>query len=141
MKQILMLMVINLIFVLLGLGCGSTNQLATETMYDAAAQIAAAKAADAQNLAPQELAESEQMLARSEELLSAGQETEAYRLGMRAQLKARLAEAVAIANQMEVVAGSAEEALELQLRAAEAAHRDVEQAEQELEELQSAPED
>ena len=141
MKQMVMTIVLGLIVVLTSFGCGSTNQLVTETIYDAAAQIAAAKAADAQDLAPQELAESEQMLARSEELLSAGQETEAYRLGMRAQLKARLAEAVAIANQMEVQAGGVEEALELQLRAAETAHRDLEQAEQELEALQSAPED
>lgn len=141
MKQMVMTIVLGLIVFLTSFGCGSTNQLVTETIYDAAAQIAAAKAADAQDLAPQELAESEQMLARSEELLSAGQETEAYRLGMRAQLKARLAESVAIANQMEVQVGSVEGALELQLRAAETAHRDLEQAEQELEALQSAPED
>ena len=140
MKQMVMMIVLGLIMVLTSFGCGPTNQLATETIYDAIAQIEAAKAANAQNLATQELADAGQMLARSEELLSAGQETEAYRLGMRAQLKARIAEAVAIANQMEVEAGSAEETLELKLRAAEAAHRGLEQAEQELEALQSAPE-
>ena len=136
-----MMVSLGIIMVLMGFGCGSTNQLATETIYDAAAQIEVARAANARNLATQELADAEQMLARSEELLSAGQETEAYRLGMRAQLKARIAEAVAIATRMEVDADGAEEALELKLRAAASAHRDLEQAEQELEELQSTPED
>ena len=139
MKQIVMMIVLSVIMVLTALGCGSTNQLATETIYDAAAQIEVARAANARNLATQELADAEQMLARSEELLSAGQETEAYRLGMRAQLKARIAEAVAVATQMEVDADGAAEALELKLRAAASAHRDLEQAEQELEELQSTP--
>ena len=141
MKQILMTMAASLIIVLIGLGCSSTSQLATETIYDAKVQIEAAKAANAQNLAPQELADAEQMLARSEEVLSAGKETEAYRLGMRSQLKARIAEAVAVANQTEANASSAEGALELKLKAAEAAHRDLEQAEQELQELQSTPEE
>ena len=141
MKQIVITIVVGLIVALVSFGCGSTNQLATETIYDATAQIKAAKAADAQNLATQELADAEQMLARSEELLNAGQDTEAYRLGMRAQLKARFAEAVAIVNQLEIEASGAEEALELKLRAAEAAHRDLERAEQELQALQSAPED
>ena len=140
MKKML-IMVSSLIIVLMGLGCGSTNRLATETIYDAKVQVEAAKAANAQNLASQELADAEQMLARSEEVLSAGKETEAYRLGMRAQLKARIAEAIAVANQMEAKASSAEGALELKLRDAEAAHRDLEQAEQELEELQSMPEE
>ena len=141
MKQMLMPMAAILIFVLIGLGCGSTSQLATETIYDAKVRIEAAKAANAQNLAPQELADAEQLLARSEEVLSVGKETEAYRLGLRAQLKARIAVAVALANQIEANASSAEGTLELKLRAAEAAHKDLEQAEQELEELQSTPEE
>ena len=141
MKQIVMMVSLGIITALMGFGCGSTNQLATETIYDAAAQIEVARAVNAQNLATQELADAEQMLARSEELLSVGQETEAYRLGMRAQLKARIAEAVAIATRREVEAGNAEEVLELKLRAAASAHRDLEQAEQELEVLQSTPED
>ena len=80
-------------------------------------------------------------MSRSEEVFSAGRETEAYRLGMRAQLKARIAAAVAVANQMEAKASSAEGTLELKLGAAEAAHRGLEQAEQELGELQSTPEE
>ena len=123
MRQMLKTMAAILVFVLIGLGCGSTSQLATETIYDAKVRIEVAKGANAQNLAPQELADAEQLLARSEEVFSAGRETEAYRLGMRAQLKARIAAAVAVANQMEAKASSAEGTLELKLGAAEAAHR------------------
>ena len=141
MRQTLMAKVASLIIVLIGLGCSSINQLTTETIYDAGVQIEAAKAANAQNLAPQELADAEQMLIRSEEMWNAGKETEAYRLGMRAQLKARMAEAVAVANQTEAKASSAEKALELKLKDAAAAHRDLEQAEQALEELESTPEE
>ncbi len=139
MKPMLMQIVVSLIIVPFGLGCGSTSQLATETIYDASMQIEAARAANAQNLAPQELADAEQMLARSEEVLSAGKETEAYRLGMRSQLNARIATALAVANHLEAKASDAEGALELKLQAAEAAYEDLEQAEQELEELQSTP--
>ena len=141
MKQMLMPIAAILIFVLIGLGCGSTSQLATETIYDAKVRIEAAKAANAQNLAPQELADAEQLLLRSEEVLSVGKETEAYRLGLRAQLKARIAVAVATANQMEANASSAEGTLELKLKDTETAHRALEKAEQELEELQSTPEE
>ena len=141
MKQALMMMAASLIIVLMGLGCGSTNQLATEIIYDAKVQVEAAKAVNAQNLASQELTDAERMLARSEEVLGMGKETEAYRLGMRAHLKAKIAEAMAIASQMEAEASSSESALELKLRDAEAAHRNLKQAEQELEELQSTPED
>jgi hypothetical protein len=139
MKPILMHLAASLIIVLFGLGCGSTSQLVTETIYDASMQIEAARAANAQDLAPQELADAEQMLARSEEVLSAGKETEAYRLGMRSQLNARIAKALAVASHLEAKASDAEEALELKLQAAEAAYEDLEQAEQELKELQSTP--
>lgn len=140
MKQILMLIVANLIIVLIGLGCGSTNQLATDIIYDAKVQVEAAKAANAQNLAPQELADAGRMLARSEEVLAMGKNTEAYRLGMRAHLKAKIAEAIAMASQVEAKVTRAESKLELKLKDAEAAHQNLKQAEQELEELQSAPE-
>jgi non-homologous end joining protein Ku len=141
MKQTLIMMAASLIVVLMNLGCGSTNQLAAEIIYDANTQVEAAKEANAQNLAPQELADAEQMLARSEEVLNAGKGEDAYRLGMRAHLKAKIAEAVAIANQMEAEASSSESELLSKLQAAETAHRELEQAEQELEKLQSTPED
>ena len=141
MRQTLIMMVSSLIIVLIGLGCSSIAQRAAEIVYDAEVQVKAATAANAQNIAPQELADAEQMLARSKEALSAGKEKEAYRLGMRAHLKAKIAETIAIANQMEAEASSSEGTLELKLQAAEAAHQDLEQAEQELEELQSTPEE
>ena len=141
MKQTLIMMAASLIVVLMNLGCGSTNQLAAEIIYDANTQVEAAKEANAQNLAPQELADAEQMLARSEEVLNAGKREDAYRLGMRAHLKAQIAEAVAIANQMEAESSSSESELLSKLQAAETAHRELEQAEQELEKLQSTPED
>ena len=140
MKQTLIMMAASLIVVLMNLGCGSTNQLAAEIIYDANTQVEAAREANAQNLAPQELADAEQMLARSEEVLNAGKGEDAYRLGMRAHLKAKIAEAVAIANQMEAEASSSESELVSKLQAAETAHRELEQAEQELEKLQSTPE-
>ena len=141
MKQMLMMTVSSLIIALMGLGCGSTTQRAAEIIYDAQAQVKAAKEANAQNLAPQELADAEQMLARSEEALNAGKENEAYRLGMHAYLKAKIAGAVAVVNQMEAGASSLEDVLELKLRDAGAAHRDLEQAEEELEQLQLTPEE
>ena len=141
MKQMLMMTVFSLIVTLTGLGCASTTQLASEMIYDANVQVEAAKAANAQNLAPQELADAEQMLARSKEVLDAGREKEAYRLGMRAHLKAKVAEVVAVANQMEAESSSSERALELKLQAAQAAHRDLQAAEEALKQLQSTPEE
>ena len=137
----LMMKVSSLLVVLGMLGCGATTERATQIIYDAKVRIGAAKQADAQNLAPRELAEAEQMVVRSEEMLSAGKETEAYRMGMRAQLTARIAEALALANQLEAKANSSEATLESQLDAAEAANRDLQQAEWELQELQSTPEE
>ncbi len=141
MRQMLVMKVSSLVVVLAVLGCGATTERATESIYDAKIRIKAAKEADAQNLAPQELAEAEQMVVRSEEMLSTGKGTEAYRLGMRAQLTARIAEALAVANQLEAKANGSEATLESQLDAAEAANRDLQQAEWELQELQSTPEE
>ena len=141
MKQGLIMMAASLVIGLIGLGCGSTNQLATEVIYDAKVQVETARAANAQSLASQELMDAEQMLARSEEVLSMGKETEAYRLGMRAQLKAKIAEAIAIASQLEAQASSSEGALEMKLRASEAANRDLQEAEEALEQLRATPEE
>ena len=141
MKQMLTMITASLIIVLMALGCGSINQLATEIIYDAKVQVEAARTANAQNLASQELMEAERMLARSEEVLSMGKETEAYRLGMRAHLKAKIAEAIAVANQLEAEASSSEGALEMKLRATEATHRDLQEAEEALDQLRATPED
>ena len=141
MKQRLMMMVASLMVIPMGFGCGSTNRLATEIIYDAKVQVEAAKAANAQDLAAQELMDAEQMLARSEEVLGMGKETEAYRLGMRAHLKAKIAEAIAIATQLEAQASSSEGALEMKLRTTEAADRDLQEAEEALERLLATPEE
>lgn len=141
MRKMLMTQASSLVVALAVLGCGATAERATEIIYDAKIRIRAAKEAGAQNLAPQELSEAEQMVIRSEEMLSAGKETEAYRLGRRAQLTARIAEALAVANQLEAKANGSDATLESQLDAAEAANRDLQQAESELQELQSMPEE
>lgn len=141
MKQMLTMRVYSLVLVFTVIGCGATTQRASEIIYDAKAQVGSAKKVNAQDLAPQELADAEQMLARSEEMLKMGKETEAYRLGLRAHLNAKLAEALALANQLEEDASRAEGALELKLRDAAAAYRDLQQAEVELEELQSMSEE
>ena len=137
MKKALMMTVSSLIIALMSFGCSPTNHLAAEIVYDSKVQVNAAKEVDAHNLAPQELADAEQMLSRSEETLGAGKEKEAYRLGMRAYLKAKIAGAIAIANQMEAEANNSEQELELKVQAVESARRDLEQAERELEQLQS----
>ena len=141
MKHISIMPAYSLLVALTVLGCGATTQRASEIIHDAQIQVESARTANAQNLAPQELAEAEQLLDRSEEVLSMGKETEAYRLGMRAHLKAKIAEAIALANRLEAEASSAEGALEMKLRNAETAHRELKQAERELKELQSTPED
>ena len=141
MKQKLIMITFSTIIVLTSFSCGSTNQLATEIIYDAKVEIAAAKTANAQNLAPQELEEAEQMIVRSENALNAGKGKEAYRLGVRAHLKAKIAGAIAIANLIETEASSSENELVSKLQAAESAYRDLEQAEQELRTLQLTPED
>lgn len=141
MKQMVMMKVSILVIVLGMLGCGTTTERATEIIYDAKMRIKTAKEADAQNLAPQELAEAEQIVVRSEEMLNVGKGTEAYRLAMRAQLTARIAEALALANQLEAKANSSETTLESQLDAAETANRDLQQAEWELQKLRSTPEE
>ena len=141
MKQILTMRIYILVLVFTVIGCGATTQRASEIIYDAKVQIGSARKANAQDLAPQELTDAEQMLARSEEVLKQGKETEAYRLGLRAHLKAKLAEALALANQLEEDASRAESVFELKLRNAETAQRDLQQAEEELEELRSMPEE
>ncbi|MCZ6678898.1 MAG: DUF4398 domain-containing protein [Candidatus Poribacteria bacterium] len=142
MRQQFIMVGVGLIVVLISNGCGTSNQLAAEIVYDAKAQIRLAKEeAEAERLAPQELAEAEQMLSRAENAMSETKEKEAYRLGMRAHLKAKVAEAVAIANRIEAGARTAEEELALKVQAVEAARHDLEQAERELEQLCSTPEE
>ena len=125
--------------VLANFGCGGRSQPAAEMLYDARAQIGIAKAAEAETLANQEFADAEQMLAQAETVLDMGDEHQAYRLGMRAYLKARLAETSAILRQNEAQAIEITKELESKLRAADAALRQLEEAEDELKQLKATP--
>ena len=125
--------------VLIIVGCGGINQPAAGILYDARAQIEVAKQAEAATRAGQELADAEQMLAQAETALNAGEGDRAYRLGMRAYLKARLVEAAAILRRKEDQAIEVAKELESKLRAADAAHRRFEEAENELKRLKATP--
>ena len=126
--------------ILIGLGCGGTNQFATITISDAKTQVDAAKKADAQTLASQELADAEQMLARAE-LASNEGDKEVHRLSTYAYFKARVAEAVALANGAEAELSQAEAELELKVHMVEVARHQFEAAERELKQLRLTPED
>ena len=130
---------IGLIAMLLSFGCGTSSQLSTGTIYDAQTQINAAKEVGAENLASQDLTDAEQMLARAEVALEDGKK-DAHRLIVRAYLKARVAEEIAIATQMEAHAQELEQKLELKVQATEAVRREFVDAERELEQLKLTPE-
>jgi uncharacterized protein YPO0396 len=125
--------------VLANFGCGGKSQPVAGMLYDAKAQIGIAEAAEAKTLANQEFADAEQMLAQAETVLDMGDEHQAYRLGMRAYLKARLAEASAILRRNEAQAIEITKELESKLRAADAALRQLEEAEDELKQLKATP--
>ncbi len=120
-------------------GCGGPNKFSAGLLYDAKVQIEVAKQVEAATLANQELADAEQMLAQAEAALNAGEDDQAYRLGMRAYLKARLAEAIAILRRNEDSAIELTKKLESKLRSADAALRRLEEAENELERLKATP--
>lgn len=130
---------IGLIAVLCSLGCSTSNQLSTRTIYDAEAQIDAAKEVGAENLAAQALADAEQMLARAEAALQESKK-DAHRLTARAYLKAKVAEELAIATQMEAQAQELEQQLELKGQDVEAVRRELVDAERKLERLKLTPE-
>lgn len=127
-----------LAIVLTNVGCGGINQPAEGLLHDARVQIGVAKRAEAATLASQELADAEQMLVQAETALSEDDD-QAYRLGIRAYLNARLAEAAAILKRNENRANDVEKELELKLRAADTALRQLEKAEDELERLKATP--
>ena len=124
---------------LLNAGCGGKNHPVAGLIYETRAQIEVAKQAEAATRASQEFADAEQMLAQAETALDAGEGDQAYRLGMRAYLNARLAEATAILAQSEDQAIQIAKDLESKLRAADAALRQLEEAETRLEKLKAAP--
>ena len=141
MKKWQMFTGLSLIIVQICLGCGASNQLAAGIIYDAKAKIISAKAGDGLSLANQEVADAERWLSQAEAALNAGKEKEAYRLGKHSYLKARVAEAIAIASRAEEEVQQVEQALELKGQAVEAAASELKQAESELEQLRSTPEE
>lgn len=141
MKQWLTVAGFSFMVIFIGLGCGTSNQLAAGIIYDARAQVSTAKAVDAQSVANQQLVDAEEMLSQAEVALNNGKAEEAYRLGMRAYLKAKVVEAVALANKIEAQGRKVEEEWDLKLQAVEGARHELEGAELELEQLKSTPEE
>ncbi len=140
MKQRVVIAGFGWVVIVVSLGCGMSSRYAARVIHDARAQIISAQAADAQNLATQALEDAEQMLSQAESALHNGEPEEAYRLGRRANLAAKVAESIAIANRMEEQARKMEKELELKMQTTEKARRELEQAEMELEQLKSTPE-
>lgn len=114
--------------------CSKSNQLAATMVYDAKAQISAAKQEDAAFLASDQLTEAENDIAKAEDALKEDSQ-KAYLMAKRAYLKAQYAEILANMNKAERMADVEETALDKILHEAEAARRDREAAEQELNNL------
>lgn len=121
----------------MSLGCGGSNQLVEGTLSDAVFQIAIAKEVNAETLASQELADAEQMLNQAETALKQGHRNLAYRFGIRAYLKAKLAESIAIMDLKDHQVATATKKLEAKLQAADTARRAFEEAKNEFEKMQS----
>jgi len=114
--------------------CAKSNQLAATMIYEAKAQINAAKQEEAAELASDQLAEAEEYINKSEIALKDDSQ-EAYRLAKRAYLKARYAEILAKRNMAERMADIEEAELEKLLRETEEERRARESAEGELKNL------
>ena len=139
MNQRLAIASCSLIAIVVTLGCGMSSHYPARVIQDARLQIFSAQAVDAQNLAAQALGEAEQMLSQAESALHNGNTEEAYRLGKRANLAAKVAESIAIANTVEEKARKLEKELESNTQSMENSRRKLEQAELELEQLKSTP--
>ena len=129
------LVIVCFIPVLMMVACAGTNQLAASMVYEAKAQIEAAKQMGAERLAAEELSEAVKLLLEAETALLAHNEPEAYRIGVKTHLMARYAEVVAVRNSAEKNAAIAELELETTRQDVEKARTESESAERELEEL------
>ena len=127
----------SVVIMLMNLGCGGGNQLAAGIIYDATIQVTVAKDADAGTRANRELTDAEHMLAQAETALKARESSQAYRHGMGANLKARMAKALAIVGRTEEQATAVTKELESNMQAVDAARRQFEVAEDELEKLRA----
>lgn len=140
MKQQLVIASFSWAVIVMSFGCGMSSRYAVRVIHDAKSQIISAQAANAQSLATQSLEDAKQMLFQAESALDSGKTEEAYRLGRRANLIAKIAESIAIANRLEEQARKVEEELELRMQTTEKAMRELEQAVVELQQLKSTPE-
>ena len=93
--------IICLYVVLVIVACGGANKLAANIIYDTRAQIVAAEQIGAKQTTPNELRDSENLLAEAEASLDNGDDDEAYRIGTKAYLTARYAEALATKKRSE----------------------------------------
>ena len=131
MKRII-LGVIFLFVALVIIACGSANKFAANIIDDTRARIVSAEQIGAKQTAFDELRDAENLLAEAETVLDKGDDDEAYRIGTKAYLTARYAEALAAKRRAELDANVAElELIETQ-QSEEVARRDREQAEKEL---------
>ncbi len=115
--------------------CAHTTHLAASTIYEARAQIDAAEQMGARRLASEELSNAIKLLSEAETALNAHNESEAYRIGVKAHLMARYAEVVAARNRAENAAEIAELELTTTRQEAEKKRVESEVAGRELEEL------
>lgn len=128
------------VVIVVSVGCGMASGYAESVIQDAKAQLLAAQATDAQNLATETYGIAAQMLTEAESALHNGNTEEAYRLGRRAYLTGKLAESISIAQTIEEKARNMEKRLELNIQATEKAKRELEQANMELERFTTTPE-
>jgi len=124
--------IICLFVALVIVACGGANKFAANIIDDTRAQIVAAGQISAKQTAFDELRDAENLLAEAETVLDKGDDDEAYRIGTKAYLTARYAEALAAKRRTELDANVAELELREAQQSEEAARRDREQAEKEL---------
>jgi len=140
MNQRLVMAGFSCVVIVVSVGCGMATHYAESVIQDAKAQLLAAQATDAQNLATETYGKAAQILTEAVSALHNGYTEEAYRLGRRAYLTGKLAESLSIAKTIEAKARNMEKRLELNIRATEKAKRELEQANMELERFTTTPE-
>ena len=132
------LRVILLIYFFISIGCSKkSSQIVVDAVSDAQTQVQLARKAGAAETTNKDLLEAQQLLNRAGELMSSGKNREAYRVAMRAYLKATVSEAIVTADVAENDALEAEKELAAQLDIVETKRRELERIEAELEELKT----
>ena len=132
------LRVILLIYLFISIGCSTkSNQIVVDAVSDAQTQVQLARKAGAEETTNKDLLEAQHLLNRAGELMSSGKNREAYRVAMRAYLKAAVSEAIVTADVAENDALEAEKELAAQLDIVEKKRRELERIEAKLEELKT----